>query len=527
GGVAGVDARLLDVLHDTAQVQFGAVVEGVHVDLDGFVEEAVHQHRVFGTDFRVALDVVGEHGLVVDDLHAAAAEHVGGADQHRVADLFGDGPGFVEGLGGAVLGGGQPGFGQDPAELAAVFGQVDRLGAGAHDRHPGFFELLGQAERGLAAQLHDHADDFAGLLFGAHHFEHVFQGQRLEVQPVAGVVVGGDRLRVAVDHDGLVAGLRQGEGRVDAAVVELHALADPVGSGAEDDDLGLAAGRDLGLLVVAGVQVGRGRGELGGAGVHGQVDRVHVEGVAQLPHDFFGAAGDLADLRVGEAELFGGAQQVRVEAGRGGEFAGLLVQPEDLVEEPRVDLGGLVEFRDRGPGPQGLLDLAQPVFAGGPDRPQQLLFVPGVSCPGEGAAFLLQRPHGLLQRFGEGPADRHDFADRLHGGGQAGVGAGELLEREPRHFDDDVVQGRLEAGQRLGGDVVGDLVEGVADGELGRDLRDGEPGGFGRQRRGPGDARVHLDDDGPPGLGVDRELDVAAAGVDPDFADDGDPQVAQ
>lgn len=35
-----------------------------------------------------------------------------------------------------------------------------------------------------------------------------------------------------------------------------------------------------------------------------------------------------------------------------------------------------MEFRDRGPGPQGLLDLAQPVFAGGPDRPQQLLFVP-------------------------------------------------------------------------------------------------------------------------------------------------------
>src|SRR3712207_8802753 len=34
GGVAGVDAGLLDVLHDPAEVQLGPVEEGVDVDLD-------------------------------------------------------------------------------------------------------------------------------------------------------------------------------------------------------------------------------------------------------------------------------------------------------------------------------------------------------------------------------------------------------------------------------------------------------------------------------------------------------------
>ena len=48
GGVAGVDAGLLDVLHDAAEVELVAVVERVHVDLDGVVEEAVDEHRVFG-----------------------------------------------------------------------------------------------------------------------------------------------------------------------------------------------------------------------------------------------------------------------------------------------------------------------------------------------------------------------------------------------------------------------------------------------------------------------------------------------
>src|SRR6478609_8937192 len=47
---------------------------------------------------------------------------------------------------------------------------------------------------------------------------------------VGGVVVGGDRLRVAVDHHGLVAGVAQREGGVDAGVVELDALADAVGA---------------------------------------------------------------------------------------------------------------------------------------------------------------------------------------------------------------------------------------------------------------------------------------------------------
>lgn len=60
--------------------------------------------------------------------------------------------------------------------------------------------------------------------------EDVLEGERLEVQAAARVVVGGHRLGVAVDHDGVVAGVAQGEAGVHAGVVELHALPDPVGT---------------------------------------------------------------------------------------------------------------------------------------------------------------------------------------------------------------------------------------------------------------------------------------------------------
>ena len=82
--------------------------------------------------------------------------------------------------------------------------------------------------------------------------------QRVEIQAVAGVEVGGDRLGVVVDEDSLTAVLLEGPDAVDRAVVELDALTDADGAGTEDEDflfLGLALLGGLGLLL---------RDELGG-----------------------------------------------------------------------------------------------------------------------------------------------------------------------------------------------------------------------------------------------------------------------
>ena len=76
-------------------------------------------------------------------------------------------------------------------------------------------------------------------------------------------------------------------GGMDAAIVELDPLADPVGAAAEDDDLvalariGLAFGRREPVALVAGVHVRGQRGELGGAGVDALVDRVQPEPLPQ------------------------------------------------------------------------------------------------------------------------------------------------------------------------------------------------------------------------------------------------------
>ena len=134
-------------------------------------------------------------------------------------------------------------------------------------------------------------------------------------------------------------------------------------------------------------------------------------------------------------------------------------------------------------------------------------------------AIELARAHGLAVGLVEAAADAHRLADRLHLRRQRLVGAGELLEREARSLDDDVVDRRLERGRRRARDVVGDLVQRVADREPGGDLRDRVARRLGRQRGRAGDARVHLDHDDLAALAVDRELHVGAAGLDADRAD--------
>ena len=119
------------------------------------------------------------------------------------------------------------------AEQLAVFGQVDVLGIGADDRHAEPLQRQRKIQRRLAAELHDHA---VGL-FGVDDVQHFFERERLEVEAVAGVVVGRDGLRIAVDHDRLDAELLQRERRVAAAVIELDSLPDAVRAAAQNHDL--------------------------------------------------------------------------------------------------------------------------------------------------------------------------------------------------------------------------------------------------------------------------------------------------
>ena len=196
--------------------------QAIDVDLDGVGQIAVEQQRIgaeHGVDLpglvvRIArLDVarhqlrqgaeqvIAELAFLADDLHRAAAEHVGGAHHQRQSEIGGDQPRLLDRIGDAVLRLLQPQFVEHALEAVAVLGEVDGVGRGAEDRHIGRLQRAREFQRRLAAELHDDAVQGAVLPFGGDDFEHVLGGQRLEIQSVGGVVVGRHRLRIAVDHD--------------------------------------------------------------------------------------------------------------------------------------------------------------------------------------------------------------------------------------------------------------------------------------------------------------------------------------
>src|SRR5205823_1639892 len=83
-------------------------------------------------------------------------------------------------------------------EALAVLGEVDGRRARPQDRDPGVGERAGQLQRGLTPEADDHAGELAAPRERRADREDVLAGEWLEEESVAGVVVGRDRLGVAV-----------------------------------------------------------------------------------------------------------------------------------------------------------------------------------------------------------------------------------------------------------------------------------------------------------------------------------------
>src|SRR2546423_10238762 len=101
----------------------------------------------------------------------------------------------------------------------------------------------------------------------------MLEGERLEIELVGDVEIGRDRLGVRVDHDRLVTLLAQSERGTYAAVIELHALPDPIRPASQNHNRLLAGPGRFAFFVVTAVEIRRGRRKLTCTGIHHLVGR--------------------------------------------------------------------------------------------------------------------------------------------------------------------------------------------------------------------------------------------------------------
>ncbi len=139
-----------------------------------------------------------------------------------------------------------------------------------------------------------------------------------------------------------------------AAIVELDALADAVGTAAEDHDLAPLAHGDLVGAVVGGVVIGR---VLDAADGHRVPGLDHAQTRAALANIHLGDTQQFSEIPVGKPVFFGLHQELV------GQLLALVLedflfqgdQLGHLPDEPVLDAGLVVERLDRGTLAQGLV----------------------------------------------------------------------------------------------------------------------------------------------------------------------------
>ena len=226
GGVARVHAGKLDVLGDGVGDDFAVLCHGIHLHLLGVLDELAHHHGVFlryvGRQLEEALQLF----LVGADVHGGAAQHVAGTDEHGETYLLDESVDVFHRRQRAPLGLVHADAVEHGGELVAVFGIVDALGRGAEDADLLRVETQGQVVRYLTAGR----DDDAVRVLQVEDVHDALEGELVEVEAVAHVVVGGDGLGIIVNHHTAVALLADGVQGLHAAPVELYAGADAVGT---------------------------------------------------------------------------------------------------------------------------------------------------------------------------------------------------------------------------------------------------------------------------------------------------------
>ena len=308
----------------------------------------------------------------VNDLHRTSAEHITRPDDHRKANLLRHGKGVFGAFGDSTAGALQIQLVEQLFEALTVLGTVDRVGGSSQYRNACAGEGNRELERGLAAELHDDAVRLLHL----HDFHHVLERQRFEIELVGRVVVGGNGFRIAVHHDRLETDLLEGERSMHTAVVELDALTDSVRAAPENHDLLLVVpAAHFALQTPCGIHVGRQRGKLGSARIDATVHRLDSVSGARRADLLRTHCPKRSDLAITETHLFGLPQELGWQRPTG-RFTENLLECDDLphlLQEPRIDVRGLVDLLDGETDPQTVCNVPEPVSQRSSDQVQNRL----------------------------------------------------------------------------------------------------------------------------------------------------------
>ena len=268
---------------------------------------------------------------------------------------------------------------------------------------------------------------------------------------------------------------------MNAAIVKLDALADAVGTAAQDHDLPFIGNRVVVRRVICGIEV---RAVLGAADMDAVPGFHYADFFPGMTDVVLGYFQNFAEIFVGEAVLLGLRQGFcrghRAFELQQGFF--LFHQFFHLLYEVMLHPGDVENLIYRGAFAQGFVHLEVTFGRRRAQQGQQFFFAEFVKIlyMTQAIAPFFQRTDGFLEGFLIIFADAHDFAHGAHLSPQFVVYAFELFKGPAGKFHNNIISVRHVLVQSAVFSA-GQVLQGQAAGQFGRYQRDGETGGLGCQ----------------------------------------------
>src|SRR4030042_2180396 len=159
-GISGMDTRLLDMLHKSADKGLLPVADGIHIELESVLKKPVHKNGVVRRNHcRFPYESLPGF-LVIDDFHGAPAQHIGGTHEYGVSDLSSNRPCLFKCEYRTAFGLLDIRISDQFSEPLSVFRQIDKFRRSTEYGHSRLFQPFGQFQRSLTPKLDDNAVRF-------------------------------------------------------------------------------------------------------------------------------------------------------------------------------------------------------------------------------------------------------------------------------------------------------------------------------------------------------------------------------
>ena len=230
GCIPTVNTRKFYVLkHPTNHSGF-SIGNTINIKFYSFLQKLIEQNGLTRCHGKSLIDHIIQFIFIIDNEHSASAKDKGGTKQDRITQTFrflGCFLGFHRNIVGWLL---KPKFIKYSFEFLTVFSGIDAFRRCANHIDARCLQSGSKIQRCLTTILNDRSITF----FLTVNLQYILKSEGLKIKTVRNIIIGGDSLRIGINHDRFKSGLPKSKGCMNTTVIKFNSLPNTVGTTPEN-----------------------------------------------------------------------------------------------------------------------------------------------------------------------------------------------------------------------------------------------------------------------------------------------------